>query len=305
MSAEDPRDPERRVVFLDVDGTYLTHTGIAPDSARRAVAQARAAGHLVFLCTGRSPTELSELDDGSFDGVVAGAGAYAALADGTVLRHETIPLDALGRLLDLLDGVGAAYLLETNGGLYGTPHGPATFERLLRSEEPDVELGPALTQLVARVRTGVGIRRDDVNKVMLLDSPLPLDEVRAEVGDVLRVLPSSTARLGERSAEIQGPGVHKGVGVEAVLSHLGAPRAASVGLGDGVNDVEMLRYVGVGVAMGGAHPDAVAAADWTTGRPEDDGLAAAFERLGLTTPAWPLTRRGPCAGPPTRGRRRR
>jgi hydroxymethylpyrimidine pyrophosphatase-like HAD family hydrolase len=57
-----------------------------------------------------------------------------------------------------------------------------------------------------------------------------------------------------------------------------------VGFGDGLNDVEMLRYVGVGVAMGGAHPDAVAAADWTTGRPEDDGLADAFRQLGLTAP---------------------
>ncbi|GAA4848619.1 Cof-type HAD-IIB family hydrolase [Luteimicrobium xylanilyticum] len=277
--------PERRVVFLDVDGTYLTHTGVAPDSARRAVAEARAVGHLVLLCTGRSPSELVALDDGSFDGVVAGAGAYAALADGTVVRHETIAPELLGRLLDLLDELGAAYLLETNGGLYGTPDAPATFERLLRGDEPDVELGPGLTDLVARVRTGVGIRRDDVNKVMLLDSPVPLDEVRAVVGDTMTVLRSSTARLGPRSAEIQTRGVHKGVAVEAVLSHLGVPRDASVGFGDGLNDVEMLRYVGVGVAMGGAHPDAVAAADWTTGRPEEDGLAVAFARLGLTTSA--------------------
>jgi Cof subfamily protein (haloacid dehalogenase superfamily) len=277
--------PGRRVVFLDVDGTYLTHTGVAPDSARRAVAAARAVGHLVLLCTGRSPSELVALDDGSFDGVVAGAGAYAALADGTVVRHETIAPDLLGRLLDLLDGLGAAYLLETNGGLYGTPDAPATFERLLRADEPDVELGPGLTDLVARVRTGVGIRRDDVNKVMLLDSPVPLDEVRAVVGDTMTVLRASTARLGPRSAEIPTRGVHKGVAVEAVLAHLGVPRTASVGFGDGLNDVEMLRYVGVGVAMGGAHPDAIAAADWTTGRPEDDGLADAFARLGLTTSA--------------------
>ena len=276
--------PERRVVFLDVDGTYLTHDGIAPESARRAVAEARAAGHLVLLCTGRSPSELVALDDGSFDGMIAGAGAYAALADGTVLRHETIEPGVLGRLLDLLDELGAAYLLETNGGLYGTPDAPATFERLLRGDEPDVDLGPALADLMARVRKGVGIRRDDVNKVMLLDSPVPLEEIRAAVGDTMTVLRSSTARLGPRSAEIQTRGVHKGVGVEAVLTHLGMPRSGSVGFGDGLNDVEMLRYVGVGVAMGGAHPDAVAAADWTTGRPEDDGLADAFRQLGLTAP---------------------
>ncbi|HET9127699.1 MAG TPA: HAD hydrolase family protein, partial [Propionibacteriaceae bacterium] len=66
-----------RSVFLDVDGTLVDETGQIPESARGAVREARANGHRVFLCTGRSLAELwPEILDIGFDGLVAAAGAY-------------------------------------------------------------------------------------------------------------------------------------------------------------------------------------------------------------------------------------
>ena len=44
----------RKAVFLDLDGTYANERGTVPDSAREAVVQARANGHLVFLARGES-----------------------------------------------------------------------------------------------------------------------------------------------------------------------------------------------------------------------------------------------------------
>jgi hydroxymethylpyrimidine pyrophosphatase-like HAD family hydrolase len=66
-----------KAVFLDVDGTLIDDYGWVPDSAVRAVREARRNGHLVFLCTGRSMVELSSgvLDVG-FDGFVVASGAY-------------------------------------------------------------------------------------------------------------------------------------------------------------------------------------------------------------------------------------
>ena len=55
---------DRRVVFVDVDGTLVNDRGMVPDSARDAIRQASANGHLVFLCTGRSITQVwSEILD--------------------------------------------------------------------------------------------------------------------------------------------------------------------------------------------------------------------------------------------------
>ena len=52
-------------------------------------------------------------------------------------------------------------------------------------------------------------------------------------------------------------------------------------VGDGGNDLEMLAYAGVGVAMGDARDEVVRAADQVTAPLAEDGIRLAFERLGL------------------------
>ena len=68
---------EKKLIFLDIDGT-LTEPGKndPPDSAVRAVCQARVNGHKVFLCSGRNRGMLSPLLKYGFDGLVASAGGY-------------------------------------------------------------------------------------------------------------------------------------------------------------------------------------------------------------------------------------
>ena len=48
---------DRKIIFLDVDGTLVDYEGKLPDSAARAVRQARENGHRVYICTGRSRAE--------------------------------------------------------------------------------------------------------------------------------------------------------------------------------------------------------------------------------------------------------
>ena len=77
----------RRAVFLDVDGTLVDYSGRIPASARHAVRAARANGHLVFLCTGRSRSELwPAVTDIGFDGLVGGAGAYVEVGGAFEVR---------------------------------------------------------------------------------------------------------------------------------------------------------------------------------------------------------------------------
>jgi hydroxymethylpyrimidine pyrophosphatase-like HAD family hydrolase len=59
---------------------------------------------------------------------------------------------------------------------------------------------------------------------------------------------------------------------------LGITAEGVVAFGDMPNDVPMLQWAGLGVAMGNAHPDAVAAANEVTASNDDDGLARVLER---------------------------
>ena len=81
--------------------------------------------------------------------------------------------------------------------------------------------------------------------------------------------------------EIVPRGISKATGVEEIAAPLGITAADIVAFGDMPNDVPMLRWAGLGVAMGNAHPEAMAAANEVTAPNTDDGLARVLERWWL------------------------
>jgi 5-amino-6-(5-phospho-D-ribitylamino)uracil phosphatase len=87
-------------------------------------------------------------------------------------------------------------------------------------------------------------------------------------------------------------GVHKGHGLAWLAERLGIEQSRTMGIGDSEADIPMLRWAGLGVAMGNAAPDVKAAADWVAPSLEEDGAAVAIERFVLeeTEPSTPAPR---------------
>lgn len=73
-------------------------------------------------------------------------------------------------------------------------------------------------------------------------------------------------------------GMSKAVGLAWLAHHLGFTAEEVLAVGDNDNDVEMLTWAGTGVAMDGASPAALAAADWVAPSVEEDGVAVALEK---------------------------
>lgn len=73
-------------------------------------------------------------------------------------------------------------------------------------------------------------------------------------------------------------GISKGAALEQLRVELGVPADATLAVGDGNNDIEMLRWAALGVAMGQANEVVRAAAREVTGTFEEDGLASILER---------------------------
>lgn len=280
----------RRAVFLDVDGTYALH-GVAPAAHVGAVRQARAAGHLVLLCTGRPVSMLPDhLMAAGFDGVVAAAGAYVLLGD-EVLLDIRFRAELGARAVQVLEDADATYLLEAPKALYATP---GTADRL--AELFDVPRGGSgeeqggMADIIASITVVDDPASVSFGKVSVMASRLSIQEIGAAIGDEVLVLPSSVPELGEGAGEIFLSGIHKAVGMRAVVERLGLDPADVVGIGDGLNDLEMLEYAGVGVAIEGSDERLLAVADRTAAGPHEEGLVAAFAELGLggTPPEAPL-----------------
>jgi Cof subfamily protein (haloacid dehalogenase superfamily) len=269
----------RRAVFLDFDGTYADH-GVVPDGHVTAVRAARAAGHLMFLCTGRPRSMVAAAVLDEFDGLVAAAGGYVEI-DGAVLTDHRFPLELGTRLVRLLDEHDVAYLLETPEAVYGPPGVDRRLADLLRRHlRASGHEGPR--DILDALRMAPDLTGVRFGKVTCFDSPEPVASLAAQAGPEIGALPSSIPDMGESAGELYLTWVHKAVGIQVVVEHLGLAREQVIAVGDGLNDLEMLQYAGLGVAIEGSDPRVLAAAAHVAQGPQHAGLATAFIELGLT-----------------------
>jgi Cof subfamily protein (haloacid dehalogenase superfamily) len=262
-----------RAVFLDVDGTYALH-GRVPDAHVAAVRAARAAGNKVFLCTGRPVSALPHsLTGAGFDGYVCAAGAYAEL-DGEPIADVNFPADEAATLLGLLDAHGVQYIVENSRELLL----PRQAERLM-TRALGAYGGENAELLIGVVDSLEGV---PIAKVICFGGDTRLEEIIAPLGEAVAVVPNSIPDLGEGAGEVFQAHINKAVGIRAVIDSLGMTRDDVVAFGDGLNDLEMLDFAGVAVAIEGSDPRVLAVADRIIPGPERAGLAAAFAELGLT-----------------------
>lgn len=277
-----------RAVFLDIDGTYADH-GLAPDAHVQAVRTARRLGHLVFVCTGRPLAMVpAHILEAGFDGTITGAGARVEL-DGQVLKDTRFDQDLAGRIVDALDAHDVAYILEAPESLHGRTGvdqrlrevlGPIFADRPQHDGVLGTDVDP-LEDILGPMQYSDDLRAISYAKISCFDSDVPLQQLVDLLGPQVGLIPSSLSALGDRAGEIFMAGTHKAVGIQVVEEHLGLDRADIVAIGDSANDIEMLEYAGVGIAVEGGHPAVLAVADRFTAGPAGNGVALAFAELGL------------------------
>ena len=277
-----------RAVFLDVDGTLVNERGLVPDSARQAVRRARANGHRVFLCTGRSPAELwPEVIDVGFDGLVAASGAFVEVGN-EVLLHRGLTERDVDHVLRFFALRQVDFYFQSNDGIYATRAVRSRLRRLIGGSVTDVEvlaeLERGLFGFVDAIKVDADPYATVITKVIYLFSDVPLDELRAEFAGSFDVVPSSVPLFGPHSGEMTLPGVNKATGIHAVLEHLGIDRTDTIAIGDSYNDLEMLEHVAVGVAMGNAPTAVKEIADEVTTTVDENGIRLSFLRHGLLGP---------------------
>ncbi len=265
------------MVALDIDGTLVDHEGVLPERLRRAVRRIAMAGVPVVLTTGRSwhatrPVfEALELPPGP---AVASNGAVTVqFPPFEVLSAATFdPSEVIEKVLR--EHPSAALAAEVVGTGY----------RITKAF-PDGELfGEIETVTVAE------LAGDDVTRIVVRDPEASEHEFIA-LADRIGLHGVSYSVGWSAWLDIAPAGVNKATGLADVVAALGYSAADVLAMGDGRNDIEMLRWAGRGVALGDACDEVQAAADDVTSRFADGGTAAELERWfghGYLVPAGQL-----------------
>jgi Cof subfamily protein (haloacid dehalogenase superfamily) len=128
------------------------------------------------------------------------------------------------------------------------------------------------------------VRGQEPTKLIIVDSPEVtnglLPAFRERFGARLYVTKSNDEYL-----EFMPPHANKGAALALVAQRYGVTEQQTVAFGDSWNDVPMLQWAGLGIAVGNAKPAAIAAADRTVLRNDEDGVAVGLEEIfGLQTP---------------------
>src|SRR5699024_6491341 len=111
-----------KILFIDVDGTLVDYENHLPESAVRAIRAARAAGHRVYICTGRSKAEVyPPLWEIGLDGMIGGNGSYVE-DHGKVVMHQLITPEQARRIVHWLHSRKQEFYLESNNGLFASEH---------------------------------------------------------------------------------------------------------------------------------------------------------------------------------------
>ena len=268
-------------IFLDVDGTYADF-GVVPEAHSQAVQAARANGHKVFLCTGRPVSMLPEhILDAGFDGLIASAGAYVKVGD-EVLVDRRFPADLAARTLEVLDAHDSVYVLEAQESLHVRPEAEQRLRAMVEShfEQSGNDAAKGSSAILGSLSPWL-VSSPLFAKVTVFDSQVPMASIVAEVGELLDVVANSIADEGLNAGELFQRGISKADGVAAAIAHLGIAQENSIAFGDGQNDLEMVAYAGIGVAIEGSHPELLRLADRTALPPHRHGIAVAFAELGL------------------------
>ena len=274
-----------KIIFFDIDGTLINFGGDFPESAKEALRLAKANGHKIFLCTGRSKCQIEErLLEFGFDGFVSGAGAYVEY-HGEEVFSNYMNKNQLSFLIDYLDSNDMIYLLQSTDSVISTQLCADTvynnFKKNLKGDVPkNVKKIFSKQTIVDNIKEEC-IECDTIEKACYYNANLSLEEITEQLKDDYDVTAMSFNDVRDSSGEITVKGVTKALGMEKIVEFLGMTREDTVAFGDGPNDFEMIEYAGTGVAMGNASDELKEIADVVTTHIAEDGIYNGMKQLNL------------------------
>lgn len=267
---------DEKVLVLDIDGTLTNSQKEISPATKRGILETLKRGHKVILASGRPTPGMrryeKELELEKYGGYLLSfnGGRIVECRSGEIVYQRTLPLNIIPGLYGFA-GKNQCGLLTYFG------------DRIISAFEPDeyVKLESRINGMEIKVVDNFKEYVDfDINKCLLTAPPVRAEaleqELAAKYGDILSIYRSEPFFI-----EVMPKNVDKAASLDRMLETVGMTRENAICCGDGFNDISMIKYAGVGVAMGNAQPAVKDAADFITGTNDEDGLVQVMDEFIL------------------------
>lgn len=266
-----------KILVLDIDGTLTTSEKQISPETKRGLLNIQERGHLVMLASGRpTPGMLryaKELELEKYGGYLLSFNGARIIncRTGEIVFQQTLPRHVIPSLY--------AFAKEHDLGLL-TYYGDYIVSGTRLDEY--VEIESRINGIPVReVGDFVEFVDFDVNKCLMTAPPEKAEQcmklLQEKYDGILSVYRSEPFFI-----EIMPKNVDKATSLDRMLATVGLSRENAICCGDGYNDITMIEYAGVGVAMQNAQEAVKKAADYVTERSNDqDGIVEVVEKFVL------------------------
>lgn len=259
---------KRKAVFFDIDGTLYNHEVGVPKSAIQGIKELKNKGNLAFISTGRARAMISkELVDLGFDGVLAACGAYVEY-EGNVVYNIDLEKEMVDNALNILKKHKIFCILEGQNNLYmdddeSLDEGEFSVKRFKN------KYGKNLIQI-----TGAELH---INKITcIMDKHSNFEEAYKFLEKDFDCI-----RHNSKIVELVQKGFSKAKGIEEIIKYLGIDINDTYAFGDSANDIDMLKYVKYGIAMGNSSSEILEMVEYKTDNIENDGIYKGLKQFEL------------------------
>ena len=254
-----------KAAFFDVDGTLLSHTTHSvPQSTRDSLADLRAKGIKTYLCTGRHAIELDLLPiaDIPFDGYITLNGHICLDENRQMLFGLPFPEDTTNALIRIFKEQKLPLVLVEENGLTLNFVNDTVIRAQKAISTPVPDIAPYDGKPIYSAATFVTREEDD--------------RIRA-------IMPPNchAARWNDRGVDLILDGGGKVAGIRYVMEQEGILPEECIAFGDAENDIDMLEFCGIGIAMGNAQNKVKEVADYITTDIDHDGIKNALQYYGI------------------------
>jgi len=255
-----------QVVFFDIDGTLVSFKShVISPATKDAIRQLRQKGIKVVIATGRAMCDIDNLEGIEFDGFITANGACCIDARGEVIEKHVIPEENLARLALYMEEKPFSCAFVTDQGIFVN-----YADEYMLALCNIVNIPPRPVMPIAEIFA---------LEIIQLDAFIDID---CETELLTQVLTDCVAcRWHPLFTDINAKTCSKATGIARFLTYFGLDRAHSMAFGDGGNDITMLEYAAIGVAMGNAKEHVKAAADYVTGSVDEDGIVTALQYFNV------------------------